>query len=306
MRVGTILEVAFRILRTHWAVLLAISLLLAGPAALLTAATSAVISDAGAGEVLEQLAEGALDDAPTVTEAQIERLIGPVVSGFIATIIAGLLTSIAALGFSIIVGADYFRVRPQLPGSLRVSLRRTPSAIVFIFVTSLLMIGLVLLGIVIAATAMSLSGGSIQGGGIGVFVGLIVIVFMVVAVVYLTVRWAVAFPAMAIEALGWRVALARTWRLTADNVWRTFFMVLFGGLITAALGGLVSQLAAILLVDVVGDLLGLDGVVGLTISSALGSVLLAPVAPVLLAVLYFDLRIRHEGVVEAPAPADEG
>lgn len=301
MSVGTVIEVAFRIVRKHWAVLLGISLLFVGPAALLTAATSAAISDDGAFDVLTRLTEDALEGSPTVTRAEIERLIGPVTAVLVASIISGLIASIAALGFSIVVGADYFRSRATLADALRVSLRRAPSAIVFVFVTTLLIVGLVLLGIVLASVAMSLtSGGAIQGGGFGVFLGLIVIVGLAVAVVYLTARWAVAFPAIAIEGLGWRAGLARTWRLTLDNVWRAFFMILLGSLVTAALSGLVSQLATILLVDLVGNAIGLDPLVGLTIASALGTVMLASAAPVLLAVLYFDLRIRHEGIIETP------
>jgi hypothetical protein len=300
MRIGTILEVSFRIVRKHWAVLLGIALLFGGPAALLTSATSTAVREAGALYVLSRLAEGAVDDVPTVTNAEVERLVGPVLSAFAAVIIAGLLTSIAALGFSVVVGADYFRRRARLGDTLRASLRRIPSAIAFILFTTLLMVGLMIVAVVGAVMAMTLlSGGSVQSGGIGVFVGLIVIVALVVIVAYLTARWAVAFPAMVIEGLGWRAALSRTWRLTADNVWRTFFMVLLGGLITATLGGLISQLSAVVLVDVVAASFGLDPLVALAIASALGTVLILPAAPVLLAVLYFDLRIRHEGVVEA-------
>jgi len=267
MRIGTILEVSFRIVRKHWAVLLGIALLFGGPAALLTSATSTAVSEAGALDVLSRLAEGTVDDVPTVTNAEVERLVGPVLSAFAAMIIAGLLTSIAALGFSVVVGADYFRRRARLGDTLRASLRRIPSAIAFILFTTLLMVGLMIVAVVGAVMAMTLlSGGSVQSGGIGVFVGLIVIVALVVIVAYLTARWAVA---------------------------------LLGGLITAALGGLISQLSAVVLVDVVAASFGLDPLVALAIASALGTVLILPAAPVLLAVLYFDLRIRHEGVVEA-------
>jgi hypothetical protein len=55
------------------------------------------------------------------------------------------------------------------------------------------------------------------------------------------------------------------------------------------------------LVGAVAPALGLDEMVAETISLALGSVLVAPLAPVLTAVLYFDLRARRD----APEPPSQ-
>jgi membrane-anchored glycerophosphoryl diester phosphodiesterase (GDPDase) len=131
-------------------------------------------------------------------------------------------------------------------------------------------------------------------GGPGVFVSLIVVVIVVIAIVYLTMRWAPALPVMANEGAGWRQAMTRSWHLSGGNVWRIFGVVAFALLATAVLAAFVGQLLALLLVDVIGAALGLDPVVAESIALALATVLLASLAPVLTAVLYFDLRVRRD------------
>lgn len=294
MRFGKIVEVSVGILRRHWAVLLGLAVLFVGPGALLTAATGIRFTDV-AGDIFPSIDEGIIDGGVLLTEAQLERLIGALVTYLVATILAGLLASLGALGFSAVVGADYHHRPMAFREALIIALRRAPSAIVFILVTTLIVIGIAVGGIILIALASSvLGGGALNQGGPGVFVSLIIVVALVIAVAYLTMRWAPALPVMANEGAGWRSAMRRSWYLSGDNVWRIFLIVLFGAFATAVLSALVAQLVAIVLVDVVAAALGLDLVVAESIALALGTVLIASVAPVLTAVLYFDLRIRRD------------
>jgi hypothetical protein len=301
MRLGTVLDVGVRILRRHWAPLLLLALLFSGPGALLTAATGARFYEVAL-DVFPGISEGVIEDGAGITEEELPRITGALGAYFLATIAAGLLASIGALAFSAIVAADYHARRIGLPEALRICLRRTPSAIAFIVITTLIVAGIVAGGLVLMLLVLSVlpAGG---GGGPGAFLSLIVVVAMVAAVLYLTMRWAPAFPAMVNEDIGARAALRRSWHLSADNVWRIVFIVVFGLIASALIASVISQLLAVLLAGVLAPAVGLDELVAESVALALGSVLLAPLAPVLTAVLYFDLRTRRDGpVVEQPAP----
>ena len=301
MGIGSVLEIAVRILRRHWAVLLGIALLLVGPAALLTAATAVRLNDV-LRNIFPGLSEGVIDDSISLTNAQLERLGGAFAVYLAATTFAGVLATIAALGFSAVVAADYHHRSLELRDALRVCLRRALSALGVIVVTTLIIVTLLSAGLALILLAVALLPVGTGGGGPGTFVALIIGVALVVAVLYLTMRWAFALPVLAIEDEGWRRGLRRSWHLSGDNVWRTVVVALLAALITALLGALIAQLLAVVLVDVLAVSLGLDLSIAESLSLALGTILLAPLAPVLMAVLYFDLRARRDPP-PPPAPA---
>lgn len=295
MRIGMIIDIALRTLRRQWSTLLLLALLFAGPGALLTAAAG-IRFNAIALDILPGLDEGMLDDAPLLTAGELQRLGEAFLAYAMATIVAGVLGSIGAVGFSAVVLADQRERRSDLREALLTSLRRTPSVLAFVAVTSAVVVGIAVAAVIAMSVVVSLfSGGSIQRGGPGVFLALVIGVALVVALAYLTMRWALAFPVMAFEDAGWRTALRRSWQLAGDNIWRIFVVVLFGALATVFVAALISQLLAIIIVDMVAGGAGLDVTVAESVVIALGTVLLAPLSPVLLAVLSLDLRRRHEG-----------
>lgn len=302
MRLGQVLEVGLRILRRHWAVMLILALLFAGPGALLTSATGMRFTEVAADILGVQ--DGVIDTEVAVTEAELERAIEAIVPFLGATLLAGVLLSFGALAFSAVVADDYHARAPELGTSLRAALRRAPGAFVFMLVTSLIIVGVMLVGLLsMSAATLILPTDSITSGGPGVFLALVAGVAMVVALVYLSMRWAPAFPAMVEEDIGAAQALRRSWHLSADNVWRTFFVLLFAGVLGAIGSSVVAQLATVLLAGGLAPALGLDTLVAETIALALGTVLLAPLMPVLTAVLYFDLRARRDVAGSAPTPA---
>lgn len=302
MRLGQVLEVGLRILRRHWAVMLILALLFAGPGALLTSATGMRFTEVAADILGVQ--DGVIDTEVAVTEAELERAIEAIVPFLGATLLAGVLLSFGALAFSAVVADDYHARAPELGTSLRAALRRAPGAFVFMLVTSLIIVGVMLAGLLsMSAATLILPTDSITSGGPGVFLALVAGVAMVVALVYLSMRWAPAFPAMVEEDIGAAQALRRSWHLSADNVWRTFFVLLFAGVLGAIGSSVVAQLATVLLAGGLAPALGLDTLVAETIALALGTVLLAPLMPVLTAVLYFDLRARRDVAGSAPTPA---
>ena len=298
-----VIEVALRILRRHWANALVLALLFVGPGALLTAASGTRFNSVAL-DVFPGVSEGTLDDAATLTAGQLERLVGALIAYLGATIVAGVLGSIGALGFSTIVDADYHGRPSDLGEALRTALRKAPSALAFILLTTLIIIGIAITALVAMLGVLTLfSTGSLQQGGPGVFISLIIVVALVVGVVYLSLRWAMAYPVMAVEDARWRAALTRTWHLSGDNLGRILFVLAFGTILTLFASALIAQLLALVLVDVVAASVGLDPTIAETVVIAIGAVLLAPVLPILTAVLYFDLRVRRDD--EAPAAAAE-
>ena len=292
---GAIFEAALDVLVRRWRSLLLLALVFAGPGALLTASAglrfNSVVLD-----VLPDIGDGVWTDTPMLTEAQFERLTGALAAYLVATLVAGLLGSIGAVAMSVVALAGRTGPGADLGSALRACLRRTPSVLVFMLVTGGLILAIGMAGLLAMSLSVSLlSSGPVARGGPGVFLALVIGVALVVTVAYLTVRWALAFPVMALEAAGWRTALARTWRLSRDHVWRTFVVVLTGSLATVVVAALISRLAVIVIVDLLAVPTGLDPSVAESLALAVGTVLLAPLSPLLLAVLYLDLRLRHEG-----------
>ena len=290
MRVGQVIEVGVRILRRHWRPALVLALLFAGPGALLAAATGVHFGDIVL-ETFPSLATGEVDTEITMSDADLERLVDALVPVLVANLIASVLMSIGALAFAAVVADDYHARPATLGKAVHACVRRAPSAIGFMLVTSLVILVVISTGLVaMSLSTIALPTASVSAGGPGVFLALVALVATVVVLVYLTMRWAPAFPAMIEEGLGARAALRRSWFLSADNVWRIFAISLLAALLTSFAGSLLSRLIAIVLTVAFGS----EGIVAETFAVALGTVFLAPLTPVLIAVLYFDLRSRRD------------
>jgi hypothetical protein len=307
MSLSTVFDVGTRILRRHWSVLLLLALLFVGPGALLSSATALRFSEVFI-DVFPELQDGVLvDSGRGLSPSELERVIDAVMPFLGASLLAGVLGSIGALGFSATVAEDY-HARPAETGTvLRTSLRRTPSALVFMLVTGLLITGLIVVGLVsMSVVTLILPAASVGGGGPGVFIALIIAVALAVALVYLTMRWAPAFPSMVEEGVGWREALRRSWHLSGDNVLRIFVVSIVVALVTAMVSSVLGALFDALLTGFVGPALGLDELVTSTVALAVASVIVAPAMAVFTAVLYFDLRARRDvsRVLPPNAPGD--
>ena len=201
MSIGRVLEVGFGILRRHWPVMLLLALLFAGPGALLTSATGMRFTEVAL-DIFPDIEAGVVDAEATITQVELERALEALVPHLAASLLAGVLLSLGALAFSAVVAEDYHARSPSLDQALRACLRRAPGALVFILLTSLVIVAIGLAGLLAMALAtIVLPVSSASAGGPGVFVALVVAVAVVVALAYLSMRWAPAFPAMASKAL---------------------------------------------------------------------------------------------------------
>lgn len=291
MRLGEVLEVGVRLLRRHWPITLVLALLFAGPGSLLTAVTGLHFTEVAA-DLFPGLEEGELQLEPVITQAEVDRVLGAALPYLGAYLLAGVLLAIGTLAFSAVVADDYHARSPRLGSALGACLRRTPSVLGVMLLTSLLTMGVLLAGIVAMSVASLVApAASITAGGPGAFLALVAGVATVVALVYLSMRWLPAYPAMVEEDLGALAALRRSWRLSGDNVRRIFAVAAFAALTAAVVGSILAQLLAGLLLALAPDL---GGTAATVLALTIGTTLLAPLAPVLLAVLYFDLRARRD------------
>jgi len=288
---SSVFEIAARVLRRHWAVLLAVSVLVGLPSALLGTAASIPI-----GEALVDILPEAGSTAPvTITDAQVRTLGDALLVATAGWLIAGMLAGIAAVGFAWVVQRDYHGQPVTFGDTLSRSIGRALTALGASLLAALATAGLLVLGALGALVCLSALGPvGAAGGGLGPFLAILVGVVAFLAVTVLGVRWALAIPIVAIEPVGPLAALRRSWHLTGGAAWRTFFALLLTLLVTGILGALITQLLAIVIVDMIAEPAGMP-LVGEVVVSTFSTVLFAPVSTVILTVYLFDQMVRRDG-----------
>jgi len=162
--------------------------------------------------------------------------------------------------------------------------------------------------------------GSVFGGvlkrywavfAVGIIYGLISLLIVIPPLwVYIAVGWSVALPALFVENRGIFNSLGRSWELVDRRWWRTFLLLLLVLLllyvVEIALGAFST--AGILLTLFLPQVVA--GLVVYTLSDVLRAVA-APVFYIAIVLIYYDLRVRREGLdlvqqaqslVRRPAP----
>ncbi len=118
-------------------------------------------------------------------------------------------------------------------------------------------------------------------------------VALVIPGIWLYVAWSVATPALLIEGARGRDALGRSFRLVRDRWWSSAGVLIVAGIMVSVVSGAIQ-----------GILLGLSltssGSVALTVilvslAAAISAILTRPLQAAVTTILYYDLRVRHEG-----------
>jgi hypothetical protein len=133
--------------------------------------------------------------------------------------------------------------------------------------------------------------------GYALIIALMAVVFCLLPLwIWIWVGWVVVIPVMFIEKTGLIPAMGRSWRLLQGNWWRTFLILLLVFILVyvvqTALGAFV--LGAQLLVEIV-----ISSLVTTWIFAAASIVVASLVNPILqiaIVLIYFDLRVRREGL----------
>ena len=128
------------------------------------------------------------------------------------------------------------------------------------------------------------------------YVSLVLCIVPVALWAWIFVGWIVVTPAMFVENIGLGAAFGRSWRLVEGRWWRTFLVLLLIGVIWYVAGvalGAFLELGRFLLQLVVSPF------IAIAISSVTSQIVAAVVNPILqiaIVLVYFDLRVRKEGL----------
>ncbi|MCA1682408.1 MAG: hypothetical protein LC685_00135 [Actinobacteria bacterium] len=194
------------------------------------------------------------------TSASFSRARG---AGLVVSLLIGLIITVLLTAASVKAVSDgYLGGRPSVRDSLRFAVRRMRS-LAWLYV-------LFGVGLLLATIALVIPG------------------------IWLYVAWSVATPVLLIEDVRGTAALRRSFRLVRHRWWPTAGLLLVAAFIVGITGGVFAGLLVLVpkLIDGNSVLLA---VVSSTVSAALTAALVQPLQAAITTVLYFDLRVRHDG-----------
>lgn len=301
---GELLDGAFRIYRAHFARLLLIAAIFLVPVGVLSTLLLGVTAN---------------DFAQLLLEAGST----PVAPGFDFGLSTGAYLLVGLLGY-VASGLTYVSLTSQAVGllqgeqlsageSIRRGVRRLLPFVGMVLLAGLAVVGLlvalyIVLFFIVFALAMTMGligaiGESTEVGAAAVALAVVVFVFYMAAMVavfipigMLLARWVAAPTLVVAEKLGPVAALSRSWRLTRNNLWRTFgyllLLVIFNFVVLGLPLAVLQTLLVFLLTTqwylwLYGLLIGL---------SYLINVLWVPFLVLALTMFYFDLRVRNESL----------
>lgn len=118
---------------------------------------------------------------------------------------------------------------------------------------------------------------------------------LIIPGIWLYVSWSVAAPVLLIEGVGPRKALGRSRRLVAGRWWPTAGVLIVASIMVSVISGAFQAVFAGL--ASLGSQPSLIGAVALlTLTSAVSTIIAQPFHSAVNTILYYDLRVRHEGL----------
>jgi hypothetical protein len=118
-------------------------------------------------------------------------------------------------------------------------------------------------------------------------------VALIVPGIWLYAAWAVATPALLIEGKRGPSALGRSRRLVRGRWWPTAGVLLVSTLLVTVVGGAFSGVLLAFLLS--GGHSAVTRVIVSSLGSGAAAILTRPFQAVVVTILYYDLRVRHEG-----------
>jgi hypothetical protein len=262
LSIGEVLDAGFRLLRHRFGTLMLCVLAIGVPVCVLRtiviASTSPDFYDV---------------DAIQFGDPTTEQIVGYLAA--VALFFLGAMLAVAAC-FRVI-SAAYLGQPVKAGRSLAAGARRMPAMV----------IAALALGIVYFVAAFVV-------GMIAYATGRAVLLILIPMGIHLTVKSSLVWPAIVAEKAGPFRAINRSWRLTDGNWWRCFAVLLVTALITLILYFAFDYGSN----QALGTLDSISEVALATVDTVYWIVVLAllyPVAAAVLAVLYYDTRVRKEG-----------
>ncbi len=129
-----------------------------------------------------------------------------------------------------------------------------------------------------------------------VFGALLVVAFVALIIpgIWLYVAWSVATPALLVEGHKGFGALRRSFRLVRGRWWATAAVLAVASLMVSLVAGAIEAIVAGVLLTGSGSST-LATVTVVSAAAAISSILTRPFQAAVTTVLYYDLRVRHEG-----------
>jgi len=269
MPLPELLDELFRLYRRHFSLIVTVSLLVALPGLVWSLVTGIYKLNSASYANLFTATGSA---TPTFNQQELANLFGLLALG----VVGGFFLLPISLGAVFRSITDVALGRPATIGSV---LRQT-------LARYLPLLGLVALGFLIWL-----------GWFIAFIIGLVLLVLPGIAVlcagVYLGVRWSLSVAAMTAEDIGPIRGMGRSWNLVSGSWWRTFGILLIVGIMYLIISyGLLILFGVIAALVATGDFEAAVVQVG---STLLGAVL-SPIVYIAVTLLYFDLRVRKEGL----------
>ena len=218
------------------------------------------------------------------------------VCGLFVLVLVYFVAHTVALGATSAAVSDLYLDRPVTVAAAYGRIRGRIGRIILL----LLLVSIRLLGVILA-TVILVSVGVAIGGGIAPVSSIVFATIVLfgggVLAGFMALRYALSVPALAVEEISANDALQRSIRLTRGSLGRVFVLVVFATIIVyvtvlifqaplmmaAAIAGPETQLAFWL------NLIG-------AVTGAIAGAISGPVMIIAFAVLYYDVRIRHEGL----------
>jgi Membrane domain of glycerophosphoryl diester phosphodiesterase len=282
--VGELLDSAFTLYRRNVRLILAITLVVQLPLAVVSYIVYQLTGITSTSARLQQL--GA---AGPLTQQQVSGVWSSVVPVLVVVFTIALLQAvvvqpIATAAMTRAVGDIYLEHPASVGGAYRAVGRRL-GAVVGVALT-LFGVGLGL----IAVTSGLLIGAVYVFGPAGIALLVILAPAAVLVAILVYTRWLFAAPIVMLERAGPRAALRRSWQLVRGSTLRVFGITILVWIITGILGAIVGALLTV--VTQVGD----DNVrlILNELASLAVAVLIQPISFIVVVLLYYDLRIRRE------------
>lgn len=200
---------------------------------------------------------------PEAVQASDSELAGAIAGNVAVGLLGGLAVLLATAACLKAVGDAYLASTPDWRESLRMARRRIWSLLWFTILYTILLIPAFLL--------------------------------LLVPGIWLAIAWIVALPALMTEGIGARKALGRSFRLVRKRWWPTFGVIAIAYVLAGVVQFLVGIIVGLTLVFGVED-----SVLGTVLVSGTGNViagvLTTPFVAAIVVLVYFDLRVRKEGL----------
>jgi hypothetical protein len=277
LNVGDVLDGMFRLLVRHWRTyLLALGVVLV-PLNLLSSFSNYRLT--GGLGLLDTLQDPSANQA-MLTTGDITRLL-PL---FGVTALASLLVTPFLNGVATRIAAEgYLGAKPE-PGE---SLRYTAGRYAALLGATLLLI-LAAIGMLIPAAVLFFAAATTESGPLAVL-AVVAVLFTVLAMISL---FALAYPVVIVERAGPFTAVRRSFALGRRRFWGILGIVILASIISGIVGQILSAVFSL-----PGQLLGdAAGLVLIAVGGVVAGLLTTPLTAAAQTLLYFDGRVRHEGL----------